>query len=239
MAPQAETNISGLREQIKGKPIVPFTRDSTSNAVMLFKETTKRYRENHPNAAATDAYEVVVTYQSVGTTYRAVIVAWVHDVLEVAQKGGFAQTGEGALRALLKSTGSNLDHNAILMYPNRVSNYQDGDKRVPAAEAFTVVVTKLPAGIPLQGFYRAFLTYRDRTFKQVLACGGLKSNAVEALHSLLDLLAMALSADLEGKVDVYTDRGIKWGERGAGEVMERDVELKRHGGGGNDGEGEY
>ncbi|KAK3643154.1 hypothetical protein LTR56_004993 [Elasticomyces elasticus] len=130
-------------------------------------------------------------------------------------------------------------HNAILMYPNRVSNYQDGDKRVPAAEAFTVVVTKLPAGIPLQGFYRAFLTYRDRAFKQALACGGLKSDAVDALHGLLDLLAMALSASLEGKVNVYMDRGPKWGERGAGEVMEHDVELKRHGAGDDDAAGDY
>ncbi|KAK3643153.1 hypothetical protein LTR56_004992 [Elasticomyces elasticus] len=96
MAHLGEASMSGLREQIK------------ANAVMLFPDITKLQRKNHPNAAATNVFDVIVTYQSVDQAYQAWLTAWASDASRLAHKGEFAQTVEGAIRNLLDSTGMTL-----------------------------------------------------------------------------------------------------------------------------------
>ncbi|KAK5725529.1 hypothetical protein LTR15_003717 [Elasticomyces elasticus] len=98
--------------------------------------------------------------------------------------------------------------NATILFPNQVSNHKGGDKRIPAPEAFTVVVIK--ASIPS---YRAYcLADSDSVAK-----GGWKSTAVEALRSLLNTLAEALAAKLEEKKRVNEEGN--WVRSGEGEVM--------------------
>ncbi|KAK5725531.1 hypothetical protein LTR15_003719 [Elasticomyces elasticus] len=112
--------------------------------------------------------------------------------------------------------------NAVLLFPDQVRNHQNGDARVRAVEAFTIIITKF-ISVPHDA-YCATIAYHDGCFKRV-ASGPSKVTVVEALQSLLDTTTLALTAALPSKT--VSDRDVKWVGRGGGAVMGHRVTPRR------------
>ncbi|KAK5738575.1 hypothetical protein LTR17_005911 [Elasticomyces elasticus] len=154
---------------------------------------------------------------------RQLMVGALQSLLDVLALGLFESgekfTAEENVKWVEYGDGEMTDANATILFPNQISHHQEGDKNISATEAFTVVVTKAPDTYPagiFTGFYRAYcLADSDFLSLECVAKGGLKSTVVEALRSLLDTLAVALSAKLEEKVRSEEN----WVKRGDGKVM--------------------
>ncbi|KAK3652126.1 hypothetical protein LTR56_005257 [Elasticomyces elasticus] len=128
--------------------------------------------------------------------------------------------GGGAVMGVRVTPGRS-EANAVILFPEQVSNHQEGNKHIPATAAFTVIVSKAPSTYPsgiFTGFYRAYLAHSSDTGLERAANGGFKSTVVEALRSLLDSLAIAVTAIMGQKMGVGI--GKKRVKRGDGEVVE-------------------
>ncbi|KAK5725530.1 hypothetical protein LTR15_003718 [Elasticomyces elasticus] len=106
--------------------------------------------------------------------------------------------------------------NAVLLFPDQVKKYQNGDRRVPATDVFTVVVKKVvkkaASGFMAgreAGLYTAYLAYHDVTdgANKRAAEGGETQLMVMALQSLLDVLALGL---FESGEKFTAEENVKW-----------------------------
>ncbi|KAK5743511.1 hypothetical protein LTR17_002686 [Elasticomyces elasticus] len=116
------------------------------------------------------------------------------------------QSAEASISGLREQ----IKDNAAMLFPDQVQNYQHYDRRVPAVGVFAVVVEKEA------GLYTAYLAYNDHGLKNA-ASGGRTSNVVDALHSLLDVLALGLAKSRKASI---MDKRAKWVESGDGEMMD-------------------
>ncbi|KAK5678892.1 hypothetical protein LTS10_008547 [Elasticomyces elasticus] len=223
MAQQAEASISGLREQIKGKPL-----RSSYNAVMLFPDQVANYQNRDLRLPAANAFTVIVKKTAipamggVGAGYYTAYLAYHDGGPRKAATGGETDTVVDALHSLLDvlafglfesgkmfiaennvkwveyGDGEMMENNAVLLFPIQVRNHQNGNPQIRGAEAFAIIVTKaLLTRHSAHMVYRAYITYHDGCFNRRAANGDIKNSAVEALQSLLDTTALALAADLE------------------------------------------
>ncbi|KAK5743509.1 hypothetical protein LTR17_002684 [Elasticomyces elasticus] len=231
MAQQAEANISGLREQIKGEQCrhaVPrrypaagaFTVVVTSPSLtppdvycasLAYLSDQKPYERQFKHLANGDHKSSVhEALQSLLDTTALALGANLTDVMVRERDAEYEQHGEGRL-INGRVTPARTQANAVILFADQVSVSQVGGSPIPVAEAFTIAVTR-----PWAKEYRAYLVYYQGSFKKA-AHGEKKKNVLGALQSLLDTLASELDARFVEKVG--SAEGMDWVIRGEGEVM--------------------
>ncbi|KAK5738574.1 hypothetical protein LTR17_005910 [Elasticomyces elasticus] len=131
-----------------------------------------------------------------------------------------AQQAEASISGLREQ----IKDNAVLLFPNQVESYQTGNNQLSGAGAFTIVVAKAirPPVFAHTPLYVAHVAYHDREaqcFRR--AANGVKmGSVVEALQSLLDVTALAITADGENRM--VPDEDARWMGYGGGTVMAAD-----------------